>query len=61
MYLHRDRETFRDMAGQVADGSRMTPAIVEKDYYVTLILKLLSEQLKQCVFKGVHPCPKGFM
>lgn len=60
MYLHRDRETFRDMVGQVADSSGMTPAIVEKDYYVTLILKLLSEQLKQCVFKGGTSLSKGF-
>lgn len=52
MYLHRDRETFKDIIGQASDSSGRTPAVVEKDYYVTLILKLLSEQLDQCVFKG---------
>lgn len=60
MYLHRDRETFRDIIGQAADSSGRTPAVVEKDYYVTLILKLLSEQLKQCVFKGGTSLSKGF-
>lgn len=50
MYLHRDRETFRDIVEQAADSSGRTPAVVEKDYYVTLILKLLSEQLDKCVF-----------
>ena len=60
MYLHRDRETFRDIVGQAADSSGRTPAVVEKDYYVTLILKLLSEQLDKCVFKGGTSLSKGF-
>lgn len=60
MYLHRDRETFKDIVEQAADSSGRTPAVVEKDYYVTLILKLLSEQLKQCVFKGGTSLSKGF-
>lgn len=60
MYLHRDRETFKDMVEQAADSSGRTPAIVEKDYYVTLILKLLSEQLAECVFKGGTSLSKGF-
>lgn len=60
MYLHRDRETFRDIIEQAADSSGRTPAVVEKDYYVTLILKLLSEQLNQCVFKGGTSLSKGF-
>jgi len=60
MYLHRDKETFKDMAGQAADSNGRTPAIVEKDYYVTLILKLLSEQLAECVFKGGTSLSKGF-
>lgn len=37
MYLHRDRETFRDIVEQAADSSGRTPAVVEKDYYVTLM------------------------
>ena len=60
MYLHRDRETFRDIVEQAADSSGRTPAVVEKDYYVTLILKLLSEQLAECVFKGGTSLSKGF-
>lgn len=60
MYLHRDRETFRDIVGQAADSSGRTPAVVEKDYYVTLILQLLSEQLDKCVFKGGTSLSKGF-
>ena len=60
MYLHKDRETFKDMVGQASDSSGRTLAVVEKDYYVTLILKLLSEQLDQCVFKGGTSLSKGF-
>lgn len=60
MYLHRDRETFKDIIEQAADNSGRTPAVVEKDYYVTLILKLLSEQLSQCVFKGGTSLSKRF-
>lgn len=41
MYLHEDRETFRDLILQVADKNGRTPVVVEKDYYVTLILRLL--------------------
>lgn len=37
MYLHEDRETFRDLILQVADKNGRTPIVVEKDYYVTLI------------------------
>ena len=52
MYLHKDREMFKDVVEQTAEQSGRTPIIVEKDYYVTLILKLLAEQLDLCVFKG---------
>ena len=38
MYLHRDRETFKDMVGQAADSSGRTPIVVEKDYYVTALV-----------------------
>lgn len=60
MYLHRDRETFKNMVEQASDSNGRTSAIVEKDYYVTLILKLLSEQLAECVFKGGTSLSKGF-
>ena len=60
MYLHDDRETFRDLVDQVADSIGRAPALVEKDYYVTLILRLLAEQLDNCVFKGGTSLVKGF-
>ena len=60
MYLHKDRETFKDIIEQTAEQSGRTPVVVEKDYYVTLILKLLAEQLDLCVFKGGTSLSKGF-
>lgn len=60
MYLHKDRETFKDIIEQTAEHSGRAPVVVEKDYYVTLILKLLAEQLDLCVFKGGTSLSKGF-
>lgn len=60
MYLHEDREGFKDIIEQVSNEIGRTPIVVEKDYYVTLILKMLSEQLENCVFKGGTSLSKGF-
>lgn len=60
MYLHEDKEAFKDIVEQVADYIGRTTAVVEKDYYVTLILRLLAEQLEHCVFKGGTSLSKGF-
>ena len=34
MYLHKDREMFKDMVEQTAEQRGRTPIVVEKDYYV---------------------------
>lgn len=60
MYLHEDRGAFKDIIEQVADEIGRTPIVVEKDYYVTLILNLLSRKLDNCVFKGGTSLSKGF-
>ena len=60
MYLHEDKENFKDIIEQVSNESGRTPMVIEKDYYVTLILKLLSEKLDNCVFKGGTSLSKGF-
>lgn len=60
MYLHKDKENFKDIIEQVANENGRTPMVIEKDYYVTLILKLLSEKLDNCVFKGGTSLSKGF-
>ena len=60
MYLHEDRERFKSVIEQTADYSGRATIVVEKDYYVTLILKQLSNQLDNCVFKGGTSLSKGF-
>ena len=55
MYLHEDRETFKDLIEQVTDKSGRTAIVVEKDYYVTLILILpLTNKLEKTEGKSLR-------
>lgn len=51
-YLHKDREQFADAINLVVYKTGLEPQIVEKDYYVTMILKRLAERFDFVVFKG---------
>lgn len=51
-WLHENREEFRNAVIFTAKEIGYQAAIVEKDYYVTLILKGLAERLPYIVFKG---------
>ena len=51
-FLHNDKETFSQAINLVTNKNSIRPEIVEKDYYVTMILRLLSERLPFIVFKG---------
>lgn len=52
MHLHEDRELFREVIISTAEELRLVVPIVEKDYYVTTLLKRLAEECPDCVFKG---------
>ena len=53
MYLHKEnRELFRDAILLTSQKLEVSEDIVEKDYYVTLILKKLSAIEYPVVFKG---------
>ena len=52
MFLHNDKELFKDVIIATAVDQNRSVAIVEKDYYVTMILKLLAQVEPRCVFKG---------
>ncbi len=41
-YLHENRGFFLDAINQTSLSAGLDPHIVEKDYYVTMILKLIS-------------------
>lgn len=52
MFLHNDEELFKDVIIAASVYQKRPVAIVEKDYYVTMILKLLAQVEPGCVFKG---------
>lgn len=51
-YLHEDREQFREAVNIAAYRYGIMAQAVEKDYYVTMILRLLSQEMPFVVFKG---------
>ncbi len=61
MYLHKEnRELFRDAILLASQKLEVSEDIVEKDYYVTLILKKLSMIEYPVVFKGGTSLSKAF-
>lgn len=60
MYLHEDPVNFKNLIGQTAAATGRSAVIIEKDYYITLILRLLSEKLDGVVFKGGTSLSKGY-
>ena len=51
-YLHHNKELFEDAINLVTHHTGISPQIVEKDYYITMILRLLAEKVPYIVFKG---------
>lgn len=52
MLLHKDKNLFEQTIFQVAQRSGIESGIIEKDYYVSLLLKELSQTLPSMIFKG---------
>ena len=52
MNLHHDKEVFKELVVAAANELAISASVIEKDYYVTIILKALSESLDDIVFKG---------
>ena len=51
-YLHKHNEDFIDAVNLASEYFHILPLIVEKDYYVTMILRELTERQGFVVFKG---------
>lgn len=51
MYLHKE-DYFKDIVMDVSNRSGITDDIIEKDYYITLILRELARRNAEIVFKG---------
>ena len=61
MYLHKeDKELFHDIVVTVSERSGIEESIVEKDYYVTMLLKELTFRNPDVVFKGGTSLSKAY-
>ncbi len=50
--LHEDKELFREVIEKTAQTMGVHPKIVEKDYFITLLLEKLFEKNPSLLFKG---------
>lgn len=60
MYLHKNREKMAQYVRAASELSGIGTDIVEKDYYVTLILYRLAKAMPSVVFKGGTSLSKCF-
>lgn len=60
MYLHNGKELFEEVITEVNAQTGIAQSIIEKDYYVTMILKLLTKSNPDIVFKGGTSLSKCF-
>ena len=52
MKLHNNKDSFSDLIEIVSDYYKIEPALIEKDYFVTLLLKELTARVPSLLFKG---------
>lgn len=52
MKLHNSKEVFSDLIEIASDYYKIDSALVEKDYFVTLLLKELTTRVPSLLFKG---------
>ena len=60
MYLHKDKELFDDIISLTAEKTNQVQDVIEKDYYVTMILKKLSACEYPVCFKGGTSLSKAY-
>ncbi|MDR1018221.1 MAG: nucleotidyl transferase AbiEii/AbiGii toxin family protein [Lachnospiraceae bacterium] len=60
MYLHNNKSLFKSVIKGINETTSYPSAIIEKDYYVSLILKMLSEMNDKVVFKGGTSLSKAY-
>ncbi len=60
MLLHEDKTRFRELIGEASESLELPPSFIEKDYYVTLLLKRIAKDVPFIVFKGGTSLSKCF-
>lgn len=58
--LHNNKELFSDVIIATSNALNIAPVIIEKDYYVTLLLKRITEKCPDIIFKGGTSLSKCF-
>lgn len=58
--LHINKQIFSDAIIATSNSLNIAPAIIEKDYYVTLLLKRITEKCPDIIFKGGTSLSKCF-
>ena len=53
-YLHSDREQFRDAIDLAYEQTGVMVQAIEKDYYVTMLLRLLAQKISMVIFFFVN-------
>lgn len=62
MHLHKDdKELLRDIIVTVSERTGIDESIVEKDYYVTMILKNWYREIPMWCLRVEHPFPRLIM
>lgn len=52
-YLHSEREQFRDAIDLAYDQTGVMVQAIEKDYYVTMLLRLLAQKIQLLFFSAL--------
>ena len=52
MNLHKNQQEFYDTLLVISNKLNISPAIIEKDYYVTIFLDALVKRVPNLIFKG---------
>ncbi len=52
MLLYKDREIFDELIVNASNHLKIQPEIIEKDYFVTIVLKRLAQRSPNLLFKG---------
>lgn len=60
MFLHENKNLFKQIVLSVSNILKVDPSIVVKDYYVTMLLKCIAESNPDLMFKGGTSLSKGY-
>lgn len=60
MRLYQDKELFSQIVNKISKEKGINEAIIEKDYFVSLILREITKENKNIVFKGGTSLSKCF-